>query len=119
MLKGNISTALRMADFSPAITARYQIGPLDSGSSYANLLLGNPPAHIDRSVPGGPYLQSGKEISFFVQDDWKVNPDLTLNLGLRYDIFTPFTERYDRQLNFVAEQNALSTRRWRYSARTS
>ncbi|HVG34185.1 MAG TPA: carboxypeptidase-like regulatory domain-containing protein [Pyrinomonadaceae bacterium] len=83
------------------------IGPLDSGSSYANLLLGRPPAHIDRSVPGGPYFQSGHEISFYVQDDWKVNQDLTLNLGLRYDIFTPFTERYDRQLNFVPEQNAL------------
>ena len=83
------------------------IGPLDAGSSYANLILGNPPSHIDRSVPGGPYLQSGKEISFFVQDDWKISQDLTLNLGLRYDIFTPYTERYDRQLNFLPDQNAL------------
>lgn len=84
-----------------------RFGDLDAASSYANLLLGNPPAHVDRNIPGGPYLQSGKEISFYVQDDWKVNPDLTLNLGLRYDIFTPFTERYDRQLNFVPGQNAL------------
>ncbi|HEY0006153.1 MAG TPA: carboxypeptidase-like regulatory domain-containing protein [Pyrinomonadaceae bacterium] len=83
------------------------IGNLDAGSSYANLLLGNPPTHVDRAIPGGPYFQSGKEISFFVQDDWKVNQDLTLNLGLRYDIFTPYTERFDRQLNFVPEQNAL------------
>lgn len=83
------------------------IGPLDSGSSYANLLLGRPPAHVDRNIPGGPYFQSGHEISFYVQDDWKVNQDLTLNLGLRYDIFTPYTERYDRQLNFVPEENAL------------
>jgi len=76
------------------------IGPNDTGSSLANFLLGYQPGFVGRGDPGGPYFQSSKEISFFVQDDWKVNPDLTLNLGLRYDIFTPPTERYDRQSNF-------------------
>lgn len=83
------------------------IGGKDAGSSYANLLLGYPPASTDREVPGGPYLLSSKEISFFVQDDWKLRQDLTLNLGLRYDIFTPATERYDRELNFDPATNSL------------
>lgn len=76
------------------------IGPNDTGSSLANFLLGYQPGFVGRGDPGGPYLQSSKEMAFFVQDDWKVNTDLTLNLGLRYDIFTAPTERFDRQSNF-------------------
>jgi hypothetical protein len=37
---------------------------------------------------------------FFVQDDWKVTPKLSLNLGLRYDFITPAMEAQDRQTNF-------------------
>src|SRR5690242_6926214 len=76
------------------------IGPNDTGSSLANFLLGYQPGFVGRGDPGGPYFQSSKEMAFFVQDDWKVNNDLTLNLGLRYDIFTAPTERTDRQSNF-------------------
>jgi len=36
------------------------------------------------------------ETSVFVQDDWKVTPKLSLNLGLRYEWSTPYTERFNR-----------------------
>ena len=60
-------------------------------NSLANLLAGAPLA-VERSnqivVPN--FRRS--QISEFAQDDWRVSQRLTLNLGIRYDIFTPVTE---------------------------
>ncbi len=40
------------------------------------------------------------EPSFYAQDDWHALPKLTLNLGVRYDVFTPFTEIHNSLSNF-------------------
>jgi hypothetical protein len=40
------------------------------------------------------------EPSFFAQDNWKVNSKLTLTYGIRYDVYTPFTEAHNKISNF-------------------
>lgn len=53
------------------------------------------PSVADRSIDTG----------FYVQDDWKVNPKLTLNLGLRYQWSSPYVDRYNHIefSNFAAD----------------
>lgn len=36
---------------------------------------------------------------FYIQDNWKIASRLTINLGLRYELENPVTERYDRMMN--------------------
>ncbi len=107
-MKGNVQYGTGVGGFLAGNYSGIPIGPKDAGSGIANFLFGNAPAFITRGTPGGPYFQSTHEVAFFGQDDWKVSPTLTLNLGLRWDLFTQPTERFDRQQNYNPANNTLT-----------
>lgn len=67
-----------------------------SGNELATFLLGYPSSGaVDRNIDPA---QRNHYFAVFFQDDWKISPRLTLNLGLRWDYEAPAIERYDRQL---------------------
>jgi len=67
-------------------------GDPDQGNGFASLLLGY--GNLDSSLAAsGPVANKSKETAFYFQDDWKVTSKLTVNLGLRYEWSTPYTER--------------------------
>ena len=79
--------------------------PSGTGSGLAALLFGFPNSG-SRNYLQTPYYVGNGEWAGFFQDDWKVTPRLTLNLGIRYDVFTPDTEIRNRLANF--DWNTLS-----------
>src|SRR6266508_791443 len=65
------------------------------GSSIASLLLGTPAGGgIDWN---DTFYQTRPYFGMYVQDDWKLNYRLTLNIGLRYDVQIPWLERFNRR----------------------
>jgi hypothetical protein len=74
-------------------------GVTASGHPYADFLLGVPNT-ANRAFAPVPAFRSRWTYDFFVQDDWKIRRDLTINLGLRYDIHPGWYEQTNRLAMF-------------------
>jgi hypothetical protein len=77
-----------------------------TGNSLGDLLT-DQAANVTRNYTVDTPAFRSWEDSLYVQDDWRVMPSLTLNLGVRYDIYTPFTAANDAFSNFDPRLNLL------------
>ena len=84
-------------NYSGAFTSADGSG-VGSGDPFADFLLGYPQETIKTSGSGQAYLRQN-DYAVFAQDEWRIAPRLTLNLGLRYEYASPYTEARDNLLN--------------------
>jgi Carboxypeptidase regulatory-like domain len=90
--------------------------PTGTGNAMASMLLGFPTQTAkDYFIPGTAHVLS-TEYNYYALDDWRITRKLTLNLGLHYEIDTPYHEAHNFWVNFnpvtaaveVAGQNGVS-----------
>lgn len=70
-----------------------------TGNALSDFLLGLP-VTMNQDTPITK-IDNGWYSGLFIQDDWRIHPRFTLNLGLRYDYQTPVTDPQDRKLTFI------------------
>lgn len=78
-----------------------------TGSGIADLWLGDVGGGFKDGATNTLFGLRGNIFGAYVQDDWRVTPTLTLNLGLRFEDHTPLYEVKDRQVNFNLQTGAI------------
>ncbi len=110
---GANANAVGSFSFNGALTSQLTpTGALQggTGNAVADFLLGLAQS-TSRCCTEGDGFRNYRSISFgaYLQDDWKISPRLTLNLGVRYEVFEPPYERRGRaaQPNLAGRPNLV------------
>ncbi len=82
------------ANYDPASDAAVPF----TGDGLASMALGLP-TFLSNQYNRGYFYFEQKEVGLYVHDTWKVTPRLTLDLGVRWDKWTAYQEKYNRLVN--------------------
>jgi hypothetical protein len=106
LLQGNSGTRGTFT-FTPSVTGTRGGPATDFSNAFASFMLGLPD-YIQRSVPLGFPTSIGYQYMFFGQDTWQVNKKLTLNIGVRYELWSaPGSRRPGGQANYQPQNNTV------------
>jgi hypothetical protein len=102
------------------VSASNTAAPATFGSSFANFMLGIPEGGTQNITPSFQYNSFLN--AFFVQDDWKPRPNLTISAGVRFEHEIPVNESQNRMVNGfnpIATNEATGPAETNYAANPS
>jgi Carboxypeptidase regulatory-like domain len=80
---------------------RYRFRGTFTGNAFSDFLLGTPFDSLDQVVNRGPMDGHSNDFAAYIQDDWKASRDLTVYLGVRYEIVGNWHEKGGTLANFI------------------
>jgi Carboxypeptidase regulatory-like domain/TonB dependent receptor len=106
----NVYASLRLGqyNFNGAVTGLSGTANPYVGNPYAAFLLGIPDKTFLDSVVQPNLEGYDPAYAFYVQDDWKVTPRLTLNYGIRYEIHPRFFDHLNNISNFLPNYQTIA-----------
>src|SRR6266487_2758400 len=85
------------------VVGRFVFNGTYTGDSFADFLLGKA-SEFDYGQGRTRMVMVNQNWGSFIQDDWKVRNDFTINLGLRYDYYSPITDKLGQTSTFIIDQ---------------
>jgi len=93
------------ADWTQLYDPSSQAAKPYTGTGFADVLLGLP-TYLSNQYNRGYFYFQQKEFDGYITDTWKVSPRLTVDVGLRWDHWNPYHEKYNRLVNLDPNNNA-------------
>ena len=105
-LKAGLQLSFEQVNVNPNATfnGSFLFSGSETGSDFADFLIGV--ASNYNQADSGPYYGRHKYAGAFMQDGWRLRPNLTVNLGVRWDLMQYWSEKYNQIPTFLPGQQS-------------
>ena len=106
IIKAGVQLSFEQVNVKPDATfnGSFLFSGSETGSDFADFLVGV--ASNYNQAQSGPYYGRHKYAAGFVQDNWRIRPNLTLDYGVRWDLLQYWSEKYNQIPTFNPGQQS-------------